>query len=407
MTTMLAETMLADVKVLDLSQGVAGPFCTKLLADYGAEVLKVERPDGGDLARSLGPFPHDIPHPERSGTFLYLNTNKRSMTLNLKSATGRGVLLDLAEEADILIESFRPGVMERLGLSYEDIRARNPRIVMTSISNFGRSGPYRDYQMTELVAYAMGVAMHCTGVPDREPLKMAATATLIQAGNIAAMATIGTYLGVQHNGVGQFVEYSILEGQASTIDRNGPSLVGMAYSGDPPFQRTFMRRVTIAPFGAFPCADGYAHFTSAQQAWFPRFCEIMGMPELAEDPRFKGESFNNLDLAPDFDEYFVPWLLSQTKSDVMEKCAEIAGSPVNTMEDVFQDRHLRERGFFVSVDHPVAGTMEYPGAFFRPSRTPWRAGRAPLMGEHTEEVICDKLGYARVDLVRMAQAGII
>jgi len=164
---------LSGVKVLDLSWYISGPYCTKLLADYGADVLKVEMPGEGDPARKLGPFFKDDPHPEKSGLFLYLNTNKKGITLNLKSSWGNDVIKELVKDVDILVESFSPDVMERLGLSYEDLEKINPRLLFTSISNFGQFGPYRDYKASELIIYGMGGAMNESGLPDREPLKKA------------------------------------------------------------------------------------------------------------------------------------------------------------------------------------------------------------------------------------------
>ena len=157
---------LSDVRVLDLTHGISGPYCTKLLADFGADVIKVERP-GGDYARTLGPFPDDIPHPEKSGLFLFLNTNKRGIVLDLKTPDGVEMLKKLVRDADILVENFRPGVMSSLGLGYETLSAINPNLVMTSISNFGQTGPYRDFLATELTLFAMGGAMNRTGLQDR------------------------------------------------------------------------------------------------------------------------------------------------------------------------------------------------------------------------------------------------
>ena len=400
-------SLLEDVRVLDLTHGIAGPYCTKLLADYGAEVIKIERPGAGDLTRAMGPFPGDLPHSEQSGLFLHLNTNKQSLSLNLKTETGKRIVRDLVRQADIVVESFRPGAMDRLGLSYDQIREINPTVTMASVSNFGQTGPYRDYALTEIIAYAMGTNMHCTGVPDREPLKMGGTATLFQAGNTAAMAVIAAFYGARWWGLGQYVDCSIVEGQASSVDRSGASLMAIAFSGLPGFQRTFMRRGSITPYGAYPCADGYAHFTSPQQAWWRRFCEIIEQPELADDPRYHGENFNNLDLAPEIDEAFLPWILTQTKRQVMEKASEVAGTPINTMEDLFDDPLFRERGFFVPVKHPLAGTIEYPGAPFKPAATPCRAGRAPLLGEHNVDILQGRLGFNDGDLVTLARARVI
>ena len=160
----MKQKALDGVKVLDLTHHIAGPYCTKLMADYGAEVIKIERPGLGDGARQMGPFYKNDPHPEKSGFFLYLNTNKKGITLNLKSTTGINIFKDLVREADIVVENFRPGVMARLGIGYDSLSEINPELVMTSISNFGQSGPYRDFNSTEIVADAMGGWMHVVGM---------------------------------------------------------------------------------------------------------------------------------------------------------------------------------------------------------------------------------------------------
>ena len=206
----MADGALSHVRVLDFTNQVAGPYCTKLLADYGADVIKVERPGMGDAARSMGPFPGDIPHPEKSGLFLHLNTNKRSVTLDLKSKAGKKIARQLAAEADLVVESFRPGVMDRLGLGFEELRASNPRLVMTSISNFGQTGPYRDYKSSDIMVYSMGGEMHSTGLEDREPVKLGANVVLYQAGSVAAVGSAGALFLSQDDGPGQRVDVSIL-----------------------------------------------------------------------------------------------------------------------------------------------------------------------------------------------------
>src|SRR4030042_465320 len=182
----MAEQPLSDVRVRDLSWHIAGPACTKFFADYGAEVVKVESPDGGDPSRRLGPFYKDDPHPEKSGLFLFLNTNKRSITLNLKSATGKKIFKELVKHVDILVENFSPHVMPGLGLDYEALEKINPGLVMTSISNFGQTGPYRDFKASELIIYGIGGAMCSTGVGDCEPVKKGMNVMQHQGGAIAA-----------------------------------------------------------------------------------------------------------------------------------------------------------------------------------------------------------------------------
>ncbi len=191
----MPEGALADITVLDLTHHIAGPYCTKLLATYGAEVIKIERPGTGDPARQAGPFPGDVPHPEKSGLFLHLNTNKQSVTINLQHARGQALIRELVKQVDVVVENFAPRVLPALGLSYADLEPLNPRLVLTSISNFGQTGPYRDWRAQDIVIYAMGGAMNITGLPDREPLRLALNLMAYQGGNVAATATMTGVLG--------------------------------------------------------------------------------------------------------------------------------------------------------------------------------------------------------------------
>src|SRR5579883_3454376 len=219
----MASQPLEGVRVLDLTRHVAGPLCTKLLADYGADVIKIEQPRRGDPARWIAPFLRDIPHPERSGLFLHLNTNKRGLTLDLKSDTGRAIFFKLLPAADIVVENFSPRVMPSLGLDYAALSRIKPALVMTSISNFGQTGPYRDRKASDLILYAMGHEMWGTGQPDSEPAGMANKLSLHIAGLVSYMATLGAFYGAEFQGVGQHVDVSIMEVLASSIDRRAPS----------------------------------------------------------------------------------------------------------------------------------------------------------------------------------------
>jgi CoA:oxalate CoA-transferase len=190
----MGEQPFSDIKVLDFTWHISGPYCTKLLADYGAEVIKVERPGERDPARCVGPFLDDDPHPEKSLLFSHLNLNKKGVSLNLKSGTGRKIILELVKEMDVVVESFSPGVMERLGLNYERLKKVNPKLVVTSISNFGQTGPYRDYKLSELVLNGFHAMIH-NGDFNRYPLKKGANVCQYQAGSVAAVATIGALWG--------------------------------------------------------------------------------------------------------------------------------------------------------------------------------------------------------------------
>ncbi|TMC51211.1 MAG: CoA transferase [Chloroflexi bacterium] len=398
---------LSGLRVLDLSARIAGPWCTKLLADYGADVIKVERPDGGDPARAWGPFPADVPDGERSGLFLHCNTNKRSLTLNWRTREGQEMLRRLAADADLVVEASRPGTLSRYGIGYQQLRRDHPELVHLAISNFGQDGPYRSVDASEITLYAMGGAMQTTGLPDREPLKMAHTVLQFHAGAVAASFAMAALLHAATRGRGQLVDVSLLEVVASSPDRAALNLVCEAYSGSVTFNRSAAPGWSILPTGVYPCADGYVHFNAPLATWWPRFAAMIDRPELASDQRFTA-NLNDLTLKPEVDAMLLEWTMPRTKAQVQEQaqaCA-FAGSAVNTMEDLFNDPHFASRGFFVEVDHPEAGRLRYPGAPFRMGDTPWRVGRAPLLGEHTEEVL-GALGYDVAALGRLREQGVV
>lgn len=407
----MPQGVLADIKVLDLTWHITGPYCTKLFSDNGAEVLKVERPGSGDPARALGPFPGDLPHPEKSGVFLHLNTGKQSITLNLKTETGRGMLLRLAAEADMIVESFSPGVMERLGLGYEVLHRTNPRAVVLSISNYGQSGPYRDYRLNEITAYALGGTMHSTGIPEREPQKLGGTIILMQLGSTAAALGMAALYGALASGEGTHLDFSMMEAQAANIDRAGMGLMMASFSNAAGQGRTRGTGRTLLPNGTYPCADGYVQLTGLQIGWWDRFLAMVDRSDLLTDPRFQTpDSMYDLDLKQWIeDEILYPWLFTHTKQEIMEKAQSVgfAATALKTMEDLFVDPHFRSRNFFTTVEHPVAGTYEYPGPVIRPLAAPGAIRRAPLLGEHNEAVYCGRLGYSRADLVLLRERGII
>jgi crotonobetainyl-CoA:carnitine CoA-transferase CaiB-like acyl-CoA transferase len=405
----MADQPLSDVKVLDLTWHIAGPYCTKLLADYGAEVIKVERPGSGDPARSMGPFFKDDPHPEKSGLFLHLNTSKRGITLNLKSDTGKKIFKELVKGVDILVESFRPHVMPGLGLSYEELEKINPRLVMTSISNFGQTGPYRDFRLSELVLSAMGTGMFFQGIPEREPVKLGGTVIQFQVGNIAAVATVFSLYGSEIRGTGEHLDVAALETQLGSIDRRGAGQVGFQYTGRVDIRAREDTRASVDyPRGAYPCKDGWIDIVGITQ-FFPRVAQMLGMPELAKDPRFSGTNLINQQSKEEFDAIFIPWCAERTRAEVWTTAqkAHVLSGVINSMDNVVNDPHFNERHAFTEVDHAVVGKLKYPGAPFRMSETPWRVRRpAPLLGQHNEEVY-ERLGYSREDMVKLRETGVI
>jgi crotonobetainyl-CoA:carnitine CoA-transferase CaiB-like acyl-CoA transferase len=400
---------LDDLLVLDLTHYIAGPYCTKLLADYGARVIKIERPDGGDPCRRLGPFPDGVPHPEKSGLFLHLNTNKESLTLNLKTLRGRQILFKLAAQADIVAENFHPRVLPSLGLDYSMMRKGNSRLVMTSISNFGQTGPYRDWRAQDLTLYGMGGEMYSSGASGREPLKQAHGLTLYQGGAMAAAATMTGITGLRRHGIGQHIDISLFETQAGSMDRRMTSLVTYQYTGSNPGPED-PRPVGILPSGVFPCKDGYVDIRTTMR-WWDRLVAMLEMPELHDDPRFNSEAAR---LDPRHREPFMrifhAWLRRHTRQEIMRLAqrARLPGTTVNTPGEVLNDPHFVARGAFVTIPHPVAGAWRFPGAPFRPQRTPWQIRTpAPLLGQHTRAVLGELLHYPAAKIDAFYADGII
>ncbi len=396
---------LADVRVLDLTHLLTGPFATKLLADYGAEVIKIE-PPGGEPGRRLAPFKGDDPHPEKSGPFFMLNTNKRSVTLNLKSTEGRKILLDLARESNIVVENFRPGVMASLGIGYEDLKAVRPDVVLLSISNFGQYGPFRDWKGSDSILYGMGGEMHSVGLKGRAPTKQGGTVTLFQAGAMSALAAMAGVTAQRVHGVGQWIDLSIYEGQAGSADRRIMAIMAWQFAGalqeKPEIGQTFSS-------GVFPCKDGYVEVFGDIAKW-SMFAAMLGNP-----PELMGEEWHRPTVALDpakkeiLDAILYPWLMARTKVEVWHEAQKhkVLCGPLYTPEDLMADEYYRERGFWVDVENAVMGKMQIPGRFFVMSESPWALRRpAPLLGEHTSEVLSG-LGYTPDQVVTLRQTGVI
>ena len=378
---------LDDVTILDLTHYIAGPYATKLLADYGADVIKIERP-GGDPARRLGPFAGDEQHPEKSGTFFYFNTNKRSLVLDLEQARAREVFSQLLDRADVVVESFRPGALDALGIGWEFIHARRPPVPLVSISNFGQTGPYRDYRGSELVLYGFAGEMYTMGVGDREPVKMYGTAALVESGAAAATAIFAAFLVAREQGVGQHVDFSIADSHFGGNDRRHATAIGYEFSGRKSV-RTAGPTIALAS-GVYPCADGYVEFTAASVR-MDRLSEMLGNPEWLADPKWRepATAFNPQSVE-EFSAYLYGWLASRTKREVWAEArrAKVLCGPLFTIADLFQDPHFRGRGFWEDVAHSEMGAFEMPGRPFIMNDSPWELRRpAPLLGQHTVEVL--------------------
>jgi crotonobetainyl-CoA:carnitine CoA-transferase CaiB-like acyl-CoA transferase len=399
----MTKTALAGLRVVELCGMIAGLYCTKVLADLGAEVLKVEEPARGDPARRAGPFPQDIPHPERSGLFLYLNTNKLGVTLDVAAASGQRLLRELLRGADILVEDLPPGRADALGLSHEALALAYPELVVTSITPFGSSGPYRDWRAYHLNLYHGSGHSSFIYQDPREaakgPVVGGGYVGEYDAGLAAALAALAAVLGRPKTGRGQQVEVSKQEALVA-LER-----VDIArFANDPtPIKRPGMVG------GLVPCRDGYVVITAVQNRQWQGLMEVMGNPAWAQEEMCRDEISRSLhrdELQP----YVEEWAARYTGEEIYRRGqdANVPVGPVRTVAEVMAWEQVRQRGFFAGIEHPEAGRLEYPTAAYQFSQTPWRGERpAPLLGEHNAEIYCGRLGYSRRDLVRLSAAGVV
>jgi crotonobetainyl-CoA:carnitine CoA-transferase CaiB-like acyl-CoA transferase len=399
---------LDGVVVLDLTEWVAGPNCTKLLADFGARVIKVERP-GGDPARRMGPFADGRPDPERSGMFLHLNTNKESIVVDPSRPEGAAVLQALAALADVVVESRAPGVMASWGLDPADLLTAHPRLVVASVTPFGQTGPYRDWEMTEIVAFAMG-GMSVSGVAGREPVKLVGNVVLMQSGATACVATLAALLHAQVRGEGQHVDVATFETQNGSLDRRRYYLLSYQYSG------TVAERVAVvgagrpAAGGRFDCADGKQVTTG--RIWpdhVGRMVNVLGNEELAA--RWRSDGLALMMDEPDWiNRLLAGWAATRPARGAMRE-AQAAGWPVVVVNDpllLLEDDHLLARGFWVTAPHPVAGALPYTGPPWRVDGGGWKLKHsAPTLGQHTDAVLRGDLGLHDAAIVRLRSMEVV
>lgn len=379
---------LDDVVVIDLSHGVAGPYCTRLLAGLGAVVIKIEDPVEGDVARRWEPLlagPNDSL--DRSALFHHLNANKRSVALNIGSPEGRDLLKQLIRNAQAVVENFAPGVVASLGIGYPVLAKENPSLVMTSITSFGQQGPYRDYVSTDLVELAMGGMLFTCGDPKRTPLKIGGMQAGYLAGLNAAVATLTALLRAETTGVGEWIDVSIIESVVSSLEA---TTVSYSRSGTIR-RRQGNRHGRSYPMTILPCKDGYVGVMLGSDADWELFSQLAGAGELLE-PRFKrGE--DRFRFADEIDAILQPHLSRHTREELFHWAQELRlpFSIVLTPDELLNDPQHRARSFFTIVEHPIAGEVLQVGPPFRMEATPWQSARAPLLGEHTSQVLDEHL----------------
>ncbi len=372
---------LAGVRVLDLSRGVAGCYAAKLLADYGADTLKVEPPDGDPLRR-FGPFPDDEPHPERSGLFLHLNTNKRSSILDVTDPANAPRVRALAAETDIVVEDFAPGDAAAWGWGWEMLTAARDDLTLLSVTPYGQTGPYRRYRGSEITLQALGGPMHMTGHASLGPLKHAGHFAGYHAGIIAAFAATLVRLRVEAGGQGDWIDVAVAECQASSRDRRSAALLAASYAGVGGARGATALRVGA---GVRPCADGYVNVFGAGPR-LPGLLRLIDRADLLDRPGIDAPAtLMPPALAEEIEGAYRAWLAERTKREVIALAQEqrLPCGALQTTQDLIEDPHFRSRGVWEAIDHPEAGCLDYPGRPFVLSATPRPpARRAPLLGEH-------------------------
>ena len=391
---------LEEIRVLDLSRVLAAPFCTMILGDLGADIIKVERPGRGDDTRAWDP-------PSMGGEsayFLCINRNKRSITVNLKSEGGKEIIRRLAEHCDVLMENFRPGVLDSLGLGYEDMREVNPRLVFCSLTGYGQTGPYSHRPGYDLLAQAEGGLMSVTGPKDGEPYKVGASLADIMTGLFAAIGMLSALRERESSGEGQHIDVCLLDSVMAALSNVASNAL---ISGKTP-GRYGNEHPNIVPYQSVPTADGHMMVAVGNDQQWGRFCRAVGKEEWIKDPRFvtNPKRVNNRDaLRPLLNE--VTATRSSEEWLPLLREANIPCGPVNTVDQALSLAHTKAREMVVTMSHPTAGEVPLVGSPLKLSRTPVAMRRhPPLLGEHTDEVL-QEIGYGPGDIARLHAEGCV
>jgi crotonobetainyl-CoA:carnitine CoA-transferase CaiB-like acyl-CoA transferase len=390
---------LEDLFVVDLSRILSGPVCTMLMADMGAQVIKVEPPPSGDDSRQWGPpFIGGI-----STYFLSVNRGKKSLGLNLKTEKGRRILWKLIERADVVIENFRPGVLDKLGFGYDAVAKANPRAVYCSISGFGQTGPYRDRPGYDVIAQGESGMMDLTGYPDGPPAKLGASLADVVAGLYAFNGICLALLARHKTGKGQLVDVSLLDGMVSTLTYH--ALIYLTTDRSP--KRAGTRHPSIVPYESFQAKDGFVNIAVTNEKQWENFCEVLGFPAMAHDERFetmKSRLANYGELRQIIDRV----VSGMTRDEVMKALSEVGipAGPINTVGEILDDPHTQAREMVVKLTHPEYGPFKTLGIPIKLSETPGAVEKAPpKFGEHNREVL-RSLGYEDDDIGRFEKEGI-
>jgi CoA:oxalate CoA-transferase len=378
---------LKKLVVLDLTRVLAGPYASMILADFGADVIKIESPDTGDDSRAFGPFIG-----KESAYFMSLNRGKRSMTLNLKETKAKELFREMVKKADVVLENYRPGTMEKFGLGYEELKAINPRIIYAACSGFGHTGPYAAKPAYDVIVQGMGGIMSITGQEDGEPTRVGASIGDITAGLFTA---IGIMIAAYHReitGVGQKVDVAMLDCQVAILEN---AISRYLTSGIVP-KPIGNRHPSITPFEAFRAKDGYVIIAIGNDKLWEKFCNLISRPELVSDERFvtNGKRTENQKaLKAILDTVFPQRTVEEWLQDIDD--AGIPCGPINAVDSIIADPQIKAREMIVETEHPIAGVIKMAGVPIKLSATPGAVEKAaPLLGQHTEEILCELLGMS-------------
>jgi len=399
---------LEDLRVLDISRALAGPYCCMMLGDLGADVIKVELPERGDESRNWGPpfvgEPYEI-YPGESAYFMAINRNKRSITINLKSPEGQEIIKRLAGDSDVFVENYRTGTLEKMGLGYEDLHALNPRLIYCSISGYGRNGPYAERPGYDFIIQAEGGIMGVTGPEEGPPYRVGISIIDISTGIFASTAILAALHSRESTGEGQLIDISLIDTSVALLANMASNyLVG----GVEP-SRMGNAHFNIAPYEVFRARDHWFTLGAANTKQWEMLCEVIGQPELKNDPRF----VTNKDRVANRD------ALSKILSDAFANCdahewllklqeADIPSGPINSIQDVFSHPQAEVREFKVKIEHPTAGLVDLPGFPYKMSQTPAMLHRPPpMLGEHTEEVLIELLGFSSEKVALLKEQKVI
>jgi formyl-CoA transferase len=396
------------MRILDLTRALAGPYCTMMLGDLGADVIKIERPGRGDDSRGWGPpFVGEAygPYPGESAYFIAANRNKRSVTVNLKSVEGQEIVRQLAQVSDVMVENFRTGALDEMGLGYEDMHALAPRLVYCSISGYGRTGPQAERPGYDFIVQAEGGLMGITGPKEGPPYRVGVPIVDITAGMFASSAILAALHARDRTGEGQLVDISLLDTQVALLANVASNyLVG----GEPPL-RLGNAHPNIAPYEAFRARDRWFALAAANQRQWATLCEVIGRPDLEDDPRFATNA-QRVAHRPALLEVLGVVFAEREADEWLAELREagLPCGPINTVADVFEHPQAEARGLALEVEHPTAGPVRVTGFPYKLSQTPAEAHRPPpLLGQHTDQTLTELLGYSVEEIAQLRERGAV